>query len=129
MLFGLDLAEKYSASVTILNVLELPSLGTPDDPLALSEDLAGLIKDMRTSHQKILSGALEKASKLKPSVKVTVELREGYPAVQIADAAAEGQFTMTVLGHGGEGRLSEILLGGTSERVAHLAQTAILIVK
>ncbi len=100
--FGLDLAEKYSAFVTVLNVLELPSLGTPDDPLALSKDLAGLIKDMHDSHQKILSRVLEKASKLKPSVHVTAELREGYPADQIAAAAAEGQFTMTVLGHGGE---------------------------
>jgi nucleotide-binding universal stress UspA family protein len=127
--FGLDIAEKYSAPVTILNVIELPSLGTPEDPLALSVDTAGLIKDMRIAHQLMLSNALEKVSKLRFPVHVSTELREGYPADQIAAAAYEGKFSLIVLGHGGEGRLREILLGGTSDHVAHLSQSAVLIVK
>jgi nucleotide-binding universal stress UspA family protein len=56
-------------------------------------------------------------------------LREGNPASQIAAAAKEGVFDVVVLGHGGEGRLKELFLGGTSERVAHQARCAVLIVK
>jgi nucleotide-binding universal stress UspA family protein len=66
---------------------------------------------------------------LKPNLAVSTELREGNPAAQIVVEASEGKFDVVVLGHGGEGRLRELFLGGTSERVAHLARCAVLIVK
>jgi nucleotide-binding universal stress UspA family protein len=127
--FGLDLAEKYSAEVLILNVLELPTLGSPDDPLAMSAGMAGLIKDLRKSHEGVLANGFEKATKTKPNVKVAIELREGDPSAQIVIAAQEGNFDVIVVGHGKEGRIRELFLGGTSERVAHMARCAVLIVK
>ena len=127
--FGLDLAEKYSAPAIILNVLELPIYGSPEDPLAMSAGMAGFMKDLRKSHEGILSKAAQRAATVKPNVKVTTELREGNPPAQIVTAAAEGNFDVIVVGHGGEGRIRELFLGGTSERVAHLARCAVLIVK
>jgi nucleotide-binding universal stress UspA family protein len=129
LLFGLDLAEKYSASVLILNVLELPVYGGPEEPLAVSAGMAGFVKDLRDVHEAILSKAVETATKDKPKVAVASELREGDPSGQIVAAALDGEFDVVVVGHGGEGRLRELFLGGTSERVAHLARCAVIIVK
>lgn len=127
--FGLNLADKFSASVLILNVLELPVVGTPEDPVAFSAVMTSVVKDMRASHKLMLSKALEKATRLKPMLAVSSALREGIAATQIVDAAAEGGFEVVVLGHGNEGSLRRMLLGETSERVAHMAGCAVLIVK
>ncbi|MFB3888257.1 MAG: universal stress protein [Candidatus Bathyarchaeia archaeon] len=127
--FGLDLSEKCGASVHILNVFQMPVYGSPDDPLAASASTAAYAKDLRKVHEEALAKAAKTAAALKPAVKVTTELRDGSPPAQIVAAASEGKFDLIVLGHGGEGRLREFFLGGTSERVAHLARCAVLIVK
>jgi nucleotide-binding universal stress UspA family protein len=127
--FALALAEKQSASVVILNVMQLPAYGSSDDPLAYSPSMGGIAKDIRKIHESLLSKASERAAAAKPNIHVTTELREGHPAKQIVAATSEGSFDMVVVGHGGQGRLKEMLLGGVSERVAHLAQCAVLIVK
>jgi nucleotide-binding universal stress UspA family protein len=127
--FGLNLAQKYSASVLIINVLELPVYGTPDDSLTSNTGLAGFVKDLRSSHQKILNNALERAANLYPQLNVNGDLREGNPSDQIVTVASEGAFDVIVLGHGSESRVREMFLGGNSERVAHLARCSVLIVK
>jgi nucleotide-binding universal stress UspA family protein len=127
--FGLDLAEKYSAEVLIINVLELPTLGTSDDPLATSAGMSGLIKDLRKAHEGILAKGAEKAAQLRPKIKVVTELLEGDPSNQIVLAAKERDYNIIIVGHGGESRMRELFLGGTSERIAHLANCAVLIVK
>jgi nucleotide-binding universal stress UspA family protein len=128
--FGLDLAEKYSAAVTILNVLETPVFGNPENPsAAASTGMAGFVKDLRKTHQDMLTKAAERAANLKPNLKVTTELKDGNPPDQIVATAAEGNFDVVVVGHGSESRIRELFLGGTSERVAHLARCAVLIVK
>ena len=127
--FALDLAEKYSASLLIINVLQMPVYGSPDDPLAVSAGTASFARDLGKIHERLLAKAAEKASSAKPNVKVTTELREGNPPTQIVNAAAEGNFDMVVLGHSGQGRFREWLLGSTTERVAHLARCIVVIVK
>jgi len=113
----------------ILNVLELPVFGNPEDPLAVSAGVAGLIKDLRGAHEATLAKAKEKAEKLKPNIEVTTTLREGNPPDQIVATAADEGFDVVVVGHGGEGRIREMFLGGVSERVAHLARCSVIIVK
>jgi nucleotide-binding universal stress UspA family protein len=128
--FAMDLAEKYAASVLIVNVLQLPAVYTsPDDQLVYSAGRAAFIKDLRTIHEETLAKAVDEARQLKPGLKVATELKEGEPAAQIVDAANEGGFDVIVVGHRGLGRLSEVLLGGVSERVAHLAKCAVVIIK
>jgi nucleotide-binding universal stress UspA family protein len=128
--FAMDLAEKYAASVLIVNVLQLPAVYTsPDDQLVYSAGRAAFIKDLRRIHEETLAKAVDEAKRLKPSLEVATELKEGEPAAQIVDAANEGGFDVIVVGHRGLGRLSEVLLGGVSERVAHLAKCAVVIIK
>jgi nucleotide-binding universal stress UspA family protein len=84
---------------------------------------------LRTIHEETLAKAVDEARQLKPGLKVATELKEGEPAAQIVDAANEGGFDVIVVGHRGLGRLSEVLLGVVSERVAHLAKCAVAIIK
>jgi nucleotide-binding universal stress UspA family protein len=128
--FALDLAEKYTASVLIVNVLQFPVVYTsPDDQLVYSGSRAAFIKDLRKIHEETLAKAAEEARHLKPDVQVAAELKEGEPAARIVETAKVGGFDIIVVGHRGLGRLSEVFLGGVSERVAHLAKCAVVIVK
>ena len=128
--FALDLAEKYAADVTIINVLETPVIGAPEEPsITASAGMAGFLKDLRKSHQEMLNKATEHATALKPLLKIAAELKDGNPPDQIVTTAAEGNFDMIVIGHGSESRIRELFLGSTSERVAHLARCAVLIIK
>jgi nucleotide-binding universal stress UspA family protein len=129
LVFALDLADKFSASVLIVNVLELPVFNAPEEPLATSTSMMGVVKDLQKAHMEVLAKAEGKAKQLKPNLQVSTELREGNPAAQIVAAATEGSFDVIALGHGGAGRFRELFLGGTSERVAHVARCAVLIVK
>jgi nucleotide-binding universal stress UspA family protein len=128
--YALNLAEKCGASVLLLNVFQLPAFyESPEEPPAYSASRAGYIKDLKAVHEKTLAGVAAKARTLKPSLEVTAEMREGEPAAQIVEAAKEGGFDLVVVGHRGWSRMRELFLGGTSERVAHLTECAVLIVK
>ncbi len=127
--FALDLAEKYTASLLVMNVLQMPVYGSPDDPMSVSAGTVSLTKDLRKVHEDLLAKAVEKATSAKPNLKVTTALREGNPPTQIVNTAAEGGYEVVVLGHSGQGRFREFFLGSTSERVAHLARCVVIIVK
>jgi nucleotide-binding universal stress UspA family protein len=59
--FALDLAEKYTASVLIVNVLQFPVVYTsPDDQLVYSGSRAAFIKDLRKIHEETLAKAAER---------------------------------------------------------------------
>jgi nucleotide-binding universal stress UspA family protein len=128
--FALDIAEKYAASVLIVNVFQFPALyASPDDPLVYSGSRAAFIKDLRRVQEETLAKAVDEAKRLKPGLEVAGELKEGEPAAQIVEAAKEGGFDVIVVGHRGLSRLSEVFLGGVSERIAHQALCAVVIVK
>ncbi len=127
--FGLDLAEKYNASVTVLNVVNAPVYAPSPDPLTISPDVALLSKDLRKVHESILAKALERAASFKPNVSVRTELRDGNPSDQIVLTASEGGFEVIVVGQGGESKARKFLLGSTSQRVVNAAECAVLIVK
>ncbi len=140
--YALEIAEKFSASLHILNVFQLPPeygnqqnmfqisvSGIPQEQIGYSSNLFSFIKELRKVHEAILSGATDRATKLKPSLKITAELKEGDPPSQIVETAIDGQFDLIVIGHRGDSKFNELFLGSTSERVAHLAKCAVLIVK
>ncbi len=129
--FALDLAEKYGAAVTVLNVAESPVMGAvPIEPTAVSgESMVLFAKDLRKFHEEILSKATSRASKAKPGISVSSKLREGDPALEIVAEAKEGRFDLVAIGHRGMGRVREIFLGNISEKVAHLAPCPVVIVR
>lgn len=120
--FALDLAQKYSAEILMLTVVQygpfLPEVAT-----------TSYYEQIDAYHKKILSDALEKAKKAIPNLNVSTKLEEGYPADKIIEAAKEGKFDIIVMGRRGQGHLRHTLLGSVSDRVADNSPCALLIIK
>ena len=141
--YALEIAEKFSASVLILNVFQPPpeveyqigmfqqssTSGYSGEQMGYQSNMGSFIKDLRKIHEAVLNGASERAVKLKPALKITSELKEGDASSQIVETAANGQFDLIVLGHRGNSKIEELFLGSTSERVVHQAKCPVLISK
>jgi nucleotide-binding universal stress UspA family protein len=129
--FALELAEKFSAAVTVLNVGESPAMGAvPLEPTSVSGDsMVIFANDLRKFHEEILSKAVAHAKKVKPDVAVASRFRDGDPALEIVAEAKEGGFDVVVVGHRGQSRVRELFLGNISEKVAHLAPCPVVIVR
>jgi len=130
--FALDLAEKYAASLMILNVSESTAVSTvPQDPSVISaESMVVYSKDIDTIHENILKKAVAYARETRPGVVVSSKLREGNAASQIIAAAKESACGVIVVGHKGVGRVKEFLgLGGISEKVVHTAACPVVVVR
>jgi len=132
--FALDLAEKYSANIVLLSVVPLvivplgiyPTAGVPPIPPVAMDTYS---KELRVSHEKVLSEALKKAKKIKPNLKVSTKLVEGRPSDKIIETAKEGNFDIIVVGSRGLGGIKKLFLGSVSDRVANEAACPVLIVK
>ncbi len=140
---ALEIADKFSAAVLILNVFQVPpefgyqinmfqqssSSAYPQRPIGYQPNIVSVIDELRKMHEAVLSKATERATKLKPALKITAELKEGYPPSQIVETAVNGEFDLIVIGHRGDSQIKELFLGSTSERVAHQAKCPVLIAK
>jgi nucleotide-binding universal stress UspA family protein len=129
--FALDLADRYNAPLTVLNVSESPAIGAvPLEPTSISGDTLALFsKELRVLHEDILKKAVAHAKELNPKVEVSSKLREGDPASEIVAEAKESGFDVVVVGHRGASRVKEIFLGNISEKVSHLAPCPVIIVR
>ena len=121
--FALDLAQKYSAEILVLTVVQYPALS--EIPL----DIGEYYKGIKALYERVLSEALEKVKKATPNVNVKSELTEGYPADKIIETASKGKFDIIVMGRRGQGHLRHTLLGSVSDRVADQSPCALLIIK
>lgn len=128
---ALDLGEKYEADIMILNVSGSLAMGVvPEESTAYSSgSLVTFAKDLRKIHEEILSKAVAHAKMVKPDLVISSMLKEGDPALEIVTVAKEGGFDVVVVGHKGLGRVKELFLGSTSEKVAHLAPCPVIIVR
>ena len=120
--FALDLAEKFNASILILNVSESLAMGAvPGESIAYSGGNTAVFgKDLRKIHDEILSRSVAHAKAVKPNLAVSSMLKEGNPALEIVNTAKEGGFDAVVVGNKGLGKMKELFLDGVSEKVAHL---------
>ena len=78
--YALEIADKFSASILILNVFQpppefgyqanmssqFPASGYPQDTIGDQSNMSAFIKDLRKVHEAVLSKAAERAIKLKP---------------------------------------------------------------
>lgn len=128
---ALDLADKFGASVLVLNVSEAPTVtAVPMEPTSYPIDSMVVVsKDLRKFHEETLSRAVDRAKTAKPNLTVDSRLLEGDPAKEIVGAAKEGGFDVIVVGHRGLGKVQEFFLGNVSAKVAHSAQVPVIIVK
>ena len=125
-----DLAVKYGADLTILNVVSYASTV----PLALGAyaELEGLYAESRSVLQeagaKIVESAAEQARRLGvEDVKTVVEL--GSPAQSICEAANANGIDVIVMGRRGLSDFTGFFLGSISHKVAHSADCTVITVK
>ncbi|MFO0753020.1 MAG: universal stress protein [Thermodesulfovibrionales bacterium] len=82
---------------------------------------------VRTAQQQILSPVANLFSGV--GVKVATRVLIGTPAEEISAFAEKGGYDLIVMGSRGRGEIKGLLLGSVSDRVLHLANCSVLIVK
>jgi nucleotide-binding universal stress UspA family protein len=134
--FAVEFAQKYGASLLVLNVSESTQVVTavpPEPAVYMGEGTAAIAKDLETVHENILNKALSHAKTLYPSLAVSGKLRMGDAAAEIVAEAHDGSFDVVMVGHVGTGRMirvKELLgLGGISKKVADQAPCSVIIVR
>jgi nucleotide-binding universal stress UspA family protein len=125
-----DLAVKYEADLTVLNVVSYASTV----PLALGAyaELEGLYAESRsvlqTAGEKIVENAAERARQFGvANVLTAVEI--GPPAQTICETATAIQADVVVMGRRGLGDFSGLFLGSVTHKVAHTADCTVVTVK
>ncbi len=118
--FAFDLAQKYSAEILVLTVVEYG--------FAAPEVADKYFEGLKAFHEKVLSESLEEAKKITPNLNIATKLMEGYPADKIIEIA-ENKFDLIIMGRRGQGHLKHTLLGSVSDRVADQSPCALLIIK
>lgn len=128
--FALDLAEKCSASVTVLSVSHHSTtpIGMITTPVP-GEILETYSKELMDSTAKVLSNAVEKAREEKPNLDINPKLMEGRPADTIVQVAEDEKFDLIVIGSRGLSGIKRFFLGSVSNEVVNQAKCPVLVVK
>ncbi len=125
----IELAKALKADVTAICVIE----GTTSTLLSVAASgspylgASKIIEVQEEEAKKILNKTKEVFQK--NGLELTTLSPEGNPANVICRTAKEGGFDLIVLGSRGLGKLNELFLGSVSNKVAHTAETSVLIVK
>ena len=129
LIFALDLADKYSASILLVSVFHQVYIPGLEPTFTIIESIKESLEAQRELHGKILSEALKKVNKIKPNLRVSTKLMEGRPADKIVEISKEGKFDLIVMGSRGLGGVTKFFLGSVSNRVADQAPCPVLIVR
>lgn len=111
------------------NVSLLPDFWYGSYPFSAEEEkqLQKLDTRLQAEQKKIFSSAEEEFQKNNIPVKTIFKV--GHPAEEIAQAAAEGEYDIVVIGRRGRGGVKKLFLGSISNAVLQLVKTNVLIVK
>lgn len=84
--YALDLADEYGADIEILNAISTAPIPIGPYPMgygaptpAVPVWVGAYSKELKASHEKMLSEALKKAKKNKPGLNISTKLVEGRP--------------------------------------------------
>jgi len=130
--FGLDLAEKYSAKLTLLSVAQPVVVTGPmfiTQPMMPPTSTAMYVQAIESAHKKMLEDTYNRAKAEKPDVEISKRLVDGRPADRIVEIADKENFDLIVIGSRGVGGVKKFFLGSVSDRVADEAHCPVLIVK
>lgn len=114
---GLELADRFEASVDVLHVVERNALR-----LTTAADER---RRLRERGQAVLAEIEQLATDLEQPVRT--ELRDGKPAVEISDVASEQDADLIVIGRQGMTGLGKRLLGGVTEQVLHRSAVPVFV--
>jgi nucleotide-binding universal stress UspA family protein len=122
-----DLARQQDATLTIMTAVPpLPPLVMEDTTQAYMPEYQ---ERVRKSHEELLTSTEADLKKSHPVLKTVTVLKEGSPARQIIEAAAEHKADLIVLGNRGTGGIATWLLGSVSRQVTDSCTAPVLVVK
>ncbi|GBC74730.1 Stress response protein NhaX [archaeon HR06] len=121
--YAKDIAKKYSASITLIHVVEYPIFVHSPELLVVRDNV--LLKVKKEGEELLLS---KKEELVKEGIKVEgIICPMGDPSEEILKVAKE--YDLIVMGSRGLGRFKALLLGSVSSKVAHYSPIPVLIVK
>jgi len=126
--YAVDLAKKYKSSLTIIHVINLPSIpysipgNAFNQPIPSTEELKTRLK---SEGDEVLLKRKEQL--LKKNVQSNTLLVFGDPAEEILKVSDE--YDIIVMGSRGQGRLQSLLLGSVSNKVIHYSTKPVLLIK
>lgn len=117
-----DIAVRFGARLTLLYVV--PRLLLPPDVYGLTVE--EVEREHRSHAERILQGAL--AALGGADVEIDSQVLSGPPAETVAEAAADPDVSLVVVGSRGQGAVARVLLGSVSDRLVHVCPKPILVV-
>ena len=122
--FAADLAKRLDASLSLIYVVE---------PYAPPVDLPGIsfvdyIEPHRKSAQRLIGDAAVSLAD-KTGVTASTEVRVGSPANEVVQYAADRGADLIVCGSHGRGAVKRLLLGSVADRIVHLSNVPVLVVR
>ncbi|UCH37624.1 MAG: universal stress protein [Candidatus Bathyarchaeota archaeon] len=126
---AIDLADRYSAALTLLTVFQPLYFPVVETSFAAAKARQDYLTAQKTSCQQILSDALQRVHQRKPELRVSTKLKEGRAADKIVETALQESVDLIVMGSRGVGGIRQLVLGSVSDRVADSAPCPVLIVR
>lgn len=125
--YGIDLAGKLDAEVTIVHVIEPYSKRST----VLNQLNPAMVKQTNELYELAGQELMEAAKKQTAAANVPVQYETliGNAAQQIMSAAKKSGATMIIIGSRGMNAVAEFILGSVSSKVAMYAEIPVLIVK
>jgi nucleotide-binding universal stress UspA family protein len=125
--FALSLAKKYSASLTILTVVEpLNPTPSPTIPPSVVEPY---LNEVRAYYEGILEKAMQRVTEGNKRPDVNTVLLHGRAWEKIVGECRDGGYDLLVMGSRGLGGIKGFILGSVSKRAVEEAPCPVLIVK
>jgi universal stress protein A len=122
---AIDVAARYGASITLVNVFEPVVYSFPEaSGFYANLNLPDAIEDISKALEKDKQTAIAAGAK-----NVTTSQLHGHPPSEITDFAKSGGFDLIVMGTHGRRGLSHLMIGSVAERVVRVAPCAVLTVR
>lgn len=122
---AIDLAKRFSAAITLVNVYEPIDRMVPEAYWVITPEQERRV--LAAFEERL--GKAEKQTRDLGASSVATQLLEGEPALRIVDYARANAFDLIVMGTHGRTGFKHLLLGSVAERVLRTAPCAVLVVK
>jgi nucleotide-binding universal stress UspA family protein len=118
-----DMAARFGAGLTLVH--SIPPLLIPPD--AYGFDVGSILGDQEKAAEQLLRAAEAKLERT--DVRIARAFVHGPPAETVAKLAESEAFDLVVVGSRGRNAAARVLLGSVSDRLAHICQKPLLIVR
>jgi nucleotide-binding universal stress UspA family protein len=121
--FGVELARKFGATITIVHAYQIPAMGFADGGYIAGAEVAA---QLSTAGQNRLDSVV--AGKKISGIPMQAVLREGVAWEEVNAVAKEIDANLIVIGTHGRRGLARALLGSVAENVIRTSTTPVLVI-